>query len=312
MKKFLLPILLSFVVFNLNAQEESIFSHYTINPVLVNPAAAGFDESAHNIFLNLRAAYTGFPGSPKTYSVNYNGPVGNNLGLGALLYSENIAGLTRYRAQLSYAVRFKAGDDYKFGVGLSTELHRSRLNGDPVSNNPDLYDLGDVLLNQLQSGENEFDASIGGYGSYKDNIFFGLSFPNLVRSRLDRIAEINTSFNFIANVGANFFVNNNSIKINPSILVKQARNSPLFTDLNLLASFLDEQLITGVQYRVGGNGNFGLTIGTKYNAIRFLYSYELNMGPFSAYHNGTHEISINFMIDRGDGIYDRSKKFRDE
>jgi len=307
MKKFL-PLLLSLLYFTANAQEEAIFSHYTINPMLVNPAATGFDEENHNVFLNLRSSWSGFPGAPNTYSINYNGPVGKNLGIGALLYSENIGSLTRYRAQLSYAINFEAGD-YKFGAGLSTELHRLQLDNGALLANPELVDAGDIILNEFANGESQFDASIGGYGEYKEQVYFGIAFPNLVRRRLLKIDNFNPKFNFIANVGARFSFPEKGIKLNPSLMVRQALNTPLLTDLNILASFLSEQLITGLTYRLGSGGAMGLNIGTKYNAIRVLYSYEVFLGDFQQYSGGTHEISINFAIKRKMAPGANSNKF---
>ena len=306
MKNLFLLILFALISLTATAQEEAIFSHYTINPVLVNPAAAGFDKENHNIFLNLRANWTGFPGAPTTYSINYNGPIGKNLGIGALLYSENIGALTRYRGQLSYAIHFDA-NDYKFGAGLSTEIHRTRIDRESFSN-PELFSQNDQILNAYADGESEFDASIGAFAEYKEQVYFGVSFPNLVRSRLDKIEDLPTTFNFIANLGARFAFPSNGIKIEPSLLVKRARNTPLQTDVNLLTSFLNEQLITGLSYRLGSGGNLGLSIGSKYNAIRFLYTYEIFLDDFQSYNGGTHEISINFAIERPNEVEKNMKK----
>ncbi|NNE29717.1 MAG: PorP/SprF family type IX secretion system membrane protein [Saprospiraceae bacterium] len=297
MKKIFLFCLMFGLAGFVLAQEEAVFSHYTINPTLVNPATAGMDRDNHHIFLNLRSGWTGFPGSPKTYSLNYNGAVGNMLGLGAMLYSENIAALTRYRAQLSYAIHIESGD-YKFGGGVSTEIHRTRVSDNSVTDNPTLYELGDDLLMEATDGFSEFDASLGFYTRYQDQLYFGVSFPNLVRSRLDNIEGLDSQFNFIAGLGGEFQIPNNKIKIQPSILIRQARNAPLFTDLNMLVSFLNEQLITGLTYRIGGGGNLGFNVGTKYNSIRFLYTYEIFLDEFQNYNGGTHEISINFLIER--------------
>jgi bacteriorhodopsin len=47
MKRFLYPLLFLLAVSGLNrlqAQDEAIFSHYIINPILINPAVAGFQE----------------------------------------------------------------------------------------------------------------------------------------------------------------------------------------------------------------------------------------------------------------------------
>ena len=305
MKKLLIFCLILGWGFSLQAQEEAVFSHYTINPMLINPAYAGIDEDNHHIFLNLRSSWAGFPGSPKTYSLNYNGPIGNLLGIGALLYSENVAALTRYRAQLSYSIKFQSGD-YKFGAGLSTELHRTRVSNDQVSGNPDLYDLGDDILSDAMDGLSEFDAGLGFFASYQEQLYFGVTLPNLVRSRLDNIEGLDSKFNFMVNLGGKFVIPSNKITLEPSVLVKRARNTPLFTDLNLLVSFLNEQLITGLSYRLGGGGNIGLNVGTKYNAIRFLYSYEIFLDEFQNYNGGSHEISINFAITRNQNDFPKN------
>lgn len=120
------------------------------------------------------------------------------------------------------------------------------------------------------------------------------------------IEGLDTKFNFMANLGGRFVLPKNKITLEPSLLVKRARNTPLLADVNLLVSFLDEQLITGLSYRMGSGGNIGLNVGTKYNAIRFLYSYEIFLDEFQNYNGGSHEISINFSIERANK--DFSKK----
>lgn len=310
MKKLI--YLIAFLGFyaTVQAQEEAVFVHYTINPMLINPGATGFDDAHHNLFMNLRASWTGFPGSPRNYSLNYNGPVGKSLGLGAMVFSENIASLTRTRAQLNYAIRFQA-KDFKVSAGVSTEYHRLRLDNASLTNAPvGLYDLSDTKLEELMDGQGNFDASLGVYGSYQDQIFFGISAPSLVRNRLDRIEGIEGDINFLVNLGGKFAMPESKVILQPSILIKQVRYSPLLTDLNLLASFLSEQLITGVSYRAGSGGALGLTLGTKYNALRLLYSYDIFLDEFQSYNAGSHEISINFNFDRKGGSFDRSKKYR--
>ena len=44
------------------AQDEAVFTHYHINPILINPAHAGFTE-LHHIQMNLRNQWAGFPRS---------------------------------------------------------------------------------------------------------------------------------------------------------------------------------------------------------------------------------------------------------
>ena len=75
MKKIILLVIsLSFFGLKIYAQEQSAFTHYQINPVIINPAAAGFSDD-QRIFLHARNQWTGFPGAPKTYALSYDGPI---------------------------------------------------------------------------------------------------------------------------------------------------------------------------------------------------------------------------------------------
>jgi len=295
------------------AQEEAVFGHYIFNPVLINPAATGFDEKHHNVFMNIRTAWTDFPGTPKTYALSYNGPVGNRFGLGAMLYTENIASITFYRAQLSYAFRYNI-EDIKLSAGFSTQFNRTRVDNPDIAS--PVFDQDDELLMNAMDGESVFDASLALYGSYKDRIIFGVSLPSLVRARLDDIEGGSSSgsaiSSFLINLGGNFELPENKIKLQPSIVVKKIRSAPTIIDFNMVSSFLGDRLIAGLSYKSisDADGSFGVILGTKYNAVRFVYSYDVNLGDFQKYNGGSHEITINFEFARGDGKFDRSKKYR--
>lgn len=291
------------------AQEEAVFMHYTFNPVLINPAATGFNPDHHDVFINIRSAWSSFPDAPQTYALSYNGPIGNRLGLGGLIYSENVASLSRYRAQLSYAFRFQI-QDVDMAFGLSTEWHRMQLNNS-VSNS-DFYDdyIGDMAIEEAMEGISEFDASIGLYGSYKRKVFVGIASPGLIRSKLESESGDDLFKYFTFNAGGEIELNDSKIKLIPSILLKQVRNVDFQADLNLLATFLNEQLITGLTYRGGTGGDMAITLGTRYSALRFVYSYNIYMGDFQKYNGGSHEITINFQFNRAEGNYDRAAKYR--
>lgn len=314
MKKLIILCACLFILkVSVKAQEEAVFGHYIFNPVLLNPAASGFDEKHHNVFMNIRSAWTDFPGTPKTYALSYNGPVGNRFGLGAMLYTENIASITFYRAQLSYAFRYNM-EDMKISAGFSTQLNRTRVeNPDATSS---IFDQNDEALANAMDGESVFDATIGIYGSYKERFNFGLSLPSLIRTRLDDIEGGNDDggglSNFIINLGGNFDLPENKVKLMPSIVVKKVRSAPTIIDFNMVSSFLADRLIAGLSYKAvnDADGNFGVILGTKYNALRFVYSYDVNLGDFQKYNGGSHEITINIEFDRGEGKFDRSRKYR--
>ncbi len=292
-----------------NAQDEAVFTHHPFNQVLVNPAATGFDADHHNLFLNFRSAWANFPGTPKTYALSYNGPVFKQLGLGAMVLSENAAAITRYRAQLSYAFNYQI-QDFKMALGLSTELHRLRIDRDELDN--DVNDPDDELLLEGIDGIRAFDATAGLYGSYQDKVYFGAAFPNLVQGS-DAITgkdDGGAFSSFVFQLGGRFAVNDYKIKLQPQVLIKRVRTVDLQTDINLIASFLKDQLITGLSYRGGTGNSLGIMLGTKYNSLRFLYSYDVYLEEFQQYNGGSHEITVNFEFNANEGKFDRTKKYR--
>ncbi len=287
---FLLSLVLSAQI--LLAQDEAIFMHYTVSPILINPAVAGFDDT-YNLQFNARAQWTGFEDAPQTLSARYNGPLGRTFGIGVGLFSETAAQLSRNKLQIDYAFRYPVNDDWKLAFGFYTEFQQMRVDGDVTGGV--FYEAGDELLDDLLNGKGQFDAALGVYGTFRENTFGGLTFNNLVSSRLSNIAGVSDSEPFFSyytlNVGHRFNMTQQKISLTPSILMRQIRNAPFQMDLNLNAGFLDEQLIAGVSYRAG-LGAMGLLLGTKLTNFNLYYSYDVSFQRFQKYNTGSHEITV--------------------
>jgi type IX secretion system PorP/SprF family membrane protein len=296
MKKIFLLIACLYILQSAHAQDEAIFSHYNINPVMINPAAAGFDET-QSIFGSLRASWSGFPGAPKTYGVVYNGPIGNTFGLGAGLYAENAAQMTRLRGILNYAFRFSIKEDIKLAAGFSTEFQQMQLDNSVLGT--DFFEAGDKIVEDAVNGLNVFDASLGIYGTYLENTFFGFSFANLVRSRLDDIAGTSTRsfFQFYTfYVGHKIEIEELNFTLEPSIMMRQIRDVPYQFDFNIKAGFLQDQLITGLSYRSLGEGALGILLGTKLSALEIYYTFDISFQEFQQYNAGSHEVTLAFRL----------------
>lgn len=274
------------------AQDEAIFMHYTVSPILINPAVAGFDDT-YNLQFNARAQWTGFVDAPQTLSARYNGPLGRTFGIGVGLFSETAAQLSRNKLQIDYAFRYPVNDDWKLAFGFYTEFQQMRIDGD-ITGGP-FYEAGDALLDDLLNGKGQFDAALGVYGTFRENTFGGITFNNLVSSRLSNIAGVNASEPFFSyytlNAGHRFELTQQKISLTPSILMRQIRDAPFQMDLNLNAGFLDEQLIAGVSYRAG-LGAMGLLLGTKLTNFNLYYSYDVSFQRFQKYNTGSHEITV--------------------
>ena len=292
MKKILLlSIIAVAALMQVQAQDQAIFSHYNINPILIHPAAAGF-SGQHQLLFNARMQWTGFPDAPKTFMAQYNGPLSKSFGIGFGVLSESAAQLQRTRAQLNYAIRFPLGKDWEMAAGFSTELQQIRLHGDVAGGS--FVDLGDRIIDANMSGVRFLDASVGVYGTYKENTFGGLSFTNLVRSRLDGLVvsdEKESLFNYyVFYLGHKFEVEDLKFTLEPSVMARQIRDVPFQLDINLKAGFLDDQLQAGVSYR--SLGVMGVMLGVQVSPFNLYYTYDVSFQQFQQFNSGAHEVTI--------------------
>lgn len=296
MKHIYLVIVLILSVHFINAQETATYTHYHLFPVFINPAAAGMHEQ-HEFVFNFRNRWSAFEGAPKNISLLYNGLVTDRIGLGGRLYSERIGQLRKVQGQVDYAYKFNL-QDYIMSIGLSTAIQQFRIAS--ITDDP-FINISDPLLNEALDGSLLFDASVGIFGQYQESFYFGVSFPNLIRSRLADIeGEDDTieddEFNYTVLIGYRFPVKGYNFNVEPSLLIQNVRYVPFQLDLNLKLSFLEEQLIGGISYSISEENRFGVLIGTRINALRLYYSYDVSFGDFQNYNNGSHEFTVNYRL----------------
>lgn len=306
MKNLIVLIICLFSFWSLSAQEEAISQHYLINPMMLNPAAAGFGE-VHQIQVNARVTWTGFANAPKTYSAMYNGPIGNAFGVGLNVLSDQAADLINNRVQLNFGFRFNLQDNWKVATGFAAEMRQSRLTSESVA--AATVQGGDRILGDYANGRGTIDATLGLYTSYESRggvTFAGLTFNNLVRNRLDGIvgrADENASvfqyYTFV--LGHEFELYDLNAKVEPSMAIRQIRNTTetVMMDFNLKARFLDDQLVAGLSYRT--LGVMGILLGTKLEGLDLYYSYDVSFQDSQQYHSGAHEVTIGISFgDRSD------------
>lgn len=302
MKKYLQ--LLAFTclcVWGVSAQDEAIFNHYIQTPVIVNPAAAGFNNE-YQAQVNARASWAGFDDAPKTAAIRVNSPIGDRFGLAGTIFSESAAQQNRLKGQLDVAIRFPIGKQIKgvspatLAFGFFTQFERISIDNS-ILNNP-LIDQGDEVLMGYIDGENFFDAGIGVFGTLYENTFGGITINNLVSNRLNNISggTAESNFNYTLLLGHTFHLGDADVKLTPSVMLRDIQDAPQLIDFNLQAAFLDEQLLTGLSYR--NLRALGLLLGTRLQSFRVYYSYDLSFADFQSYSNGSHEITLGLSINR--------------
>lgn len=304
MKK-IFTIICTLAYFFANGQDEAIFNNYQLNPILINPSYAGADK-AHHLWAHARAQWTGFPDAPKTFGAVYHGPIAAKFALGLGIFSETAAQMKRMRAQLNYAFGFDLSQSIKLNAGFSTEFQQISVDN-KVFDSPD-YMLGDPLVEDAANGINVFDAAVGVYATFSENSYVGLTLANLVRARLDNIVTETSQASFFEyftlNAGHKFQIDfggkkgEQTLTLEPSVLIRQIRNAPYQMDFNLKAGFFDEKLITGLSYR--SLGATGILLGTRLEAFHLYYLYDLSFQRFQKYNSGSHEVALAFTFKKKD------------
>ncbi|MBX2893541.1 MAG: PorP/SprF family type IX secretion system membrane protein [Saprospiraceae bacterium] len=300
MKKTLLSIIFGVITIAAFAQEQAVYTHYQVFPILVNPGYTGFEDE-HQFLGNARTTWTGFPGRPVNFTAIYHGPVGEKLALGGGLFSEKVGDMNTVKLNFNYAFRFRI-QKARIGIGLSTDFINRRVNPDLLSN--PLVQPNDDVLENLSDGQQIFDASAGTHILYDERFFVSITLPNIVRARLDEVPidqrsqQTSLFEHYIFQVGYIVDVPSQNFKIMPSLAFRQIRDTPFQVDVNVQGRFLDEKLITGLTYRPSNNGSVGFLIGTKYKALQLAYSYDVSFSKFQQFSTGSHELTAAFNLPR--------------
>lgn len=313
MKKILLSIIasLTFIIVA-KAQDEAIFSHYLINPMLVNPAYAGFNDNVQ-IFGHLRSQWAGFDGAPKTYALTIDLPVTEKVGLGGLLLSESFGVMNRLRGQLNYAYRYST-KGLKWSFGFSTEFHKSKMDAsinDPNTN--PLVDRNDPLVMERIKGVTFFDASFGGTMLINEKIVLSASTPNLIRARVgaDDLSKSQRTFLRQFIIMGGYRIKKEQMTFEPSIQLRKVFQAPFEVDLNFKTNAFDDKLVAALTVRPGNSGQLGFLLGTKQPGFQVYYSYNSSLAEFKSYNRNAHEVTLGIEIKKPEKKIERgSKRYR--
>ena len=299
--KRILPFFFASIIYMVSfGQDEAVHTQYFFNPSLINPGYTGFNEQ-HNIFANYRSHWSSFEGAPRNYSLSYHGAVADRVGLGAMLGGEQLGETNRIRAHIAYAYRF-GDEDWKMGLGLSTEFEDFSLNGNVATS--ELQDPNDPIIMEAIDGIQYFNLNVGFYGEYQERFLVGISAPDMIHTRIDEVSagsDETDFFNyFTLFTGYRIDFEDYDMKMEPSILLKKVRTVDFQVDINLKMSFLEEQLVGGLTYSLGSGDRFGFVVGTQLkNSLRLYYSYDVSFQEFQDYTNGSHDITVGFSFPAG-------------
>jgi len=318
LRLFLLVLLTAFCQL-VSAQQDIQFSQYVFNGLSVNPAYAGYKE---DIYLNstYRKQWVNFPGSPETGTLSVDGlinPGGSKtVGLGGQVTWDRLGpqeSLSFY-GSYAYRIQLNAQDDSRLSFGLGIGINQYSINGDKFN----ARDPNDLNIPVGKVSSTKPNANFGVY-YYNPNFYAGFAVLDLFQSNLyDNLIIGNESYDFAVIrktrhyylTAGGLFNLSEGVKLKPSFMLKDDFKGPTNLDLNAFLLF-GERLYLGASYRTGikiWQKNHLQSDLEKTDAVSLLteilaterfrigYSYDFTTSKLGNYQNGSHEISLGFLL----------------
>ncbi len=300
--------------YQLNAQQAPQYSMYMLNKYGMNPAYGGFDNSL-SITGVFRKQWVGLEGSPLTQQLNAHMPMYIMHGGIGLSLENDILGVTRNSSvALSYNYWMPINKKSLVSFGISAGLVQKALDGTKLEA-PDGEYGGNTVVhndNHLPIGLETTLAPTASAGVFyqSERLDFGVSIINLLGNTVDFNLESTTTSilqkrHYMVYGGANFEIGS-LFELMPSILVKSDIDQTQ-VELSALLRYngnifgggsirgYDEKTLDAVVFIAGVKLNEKTTLA---------YSYDMTLSDISNVSDGSHEITINYNLNKpiGGGV----------
>ncbi|MBL4746205.1 MAG: type IX secretion system membrane protein PorP/SprF [Flavobacteriaceae bacterium] len=276
-----------------HGQQDPQYTQYMYNMTVINPAYAG-SQGTLNIGVLLRKQWVGFEGAPKTATASINAPVGNNIGLGFTVITDETGPVKEQNLYADFSYTIQTSEVGRLAFGIKGGATFQRIFFDRLSTVEKEDPLIDV--NNL----NEIYPNVGaGIFYYSSRYYLGLSVPNILETRhfkkgKGKDSKASERMHYFLTTGYVFDLSED-VKLKPSIMVKAAVGAPVSIDLSANV-LLYEKLEFGLSYRLDDSVSAIISFFIKPN-LRIGYAYDHTVSDFGEHNSGTHEIMFHYNID---------------
>lgn len=283
--------LLSLLGVNLvNAQQNSLYNTYSLDPLQLNIAYAGAACTEAN--LHYRTQWLGLKDAPKVFQLNAHTALGKSNGLGLRVNSQSYGILNLLGATIGYSYKVKLSETNKLHLGVGVGFSQATLNGTKAT----VIDANDVTLNnnakQTASGfDSEFGAMFIG-----NKIKAGVSVLHLYNSNpsfagtssYKTLPQLNTQVSYIFNKDRKF-------EVEPWLLSRYTINGNNILEAMVNVKY-NKQFLLGAGYRSG----YGMLVllGAKFGNIRLGYSFDYGANKNATNLGSSHQIMLGFSMCR--------------
>lgn len=306
MRNFLYSVFLCVLTVQLSdAQQVPLYSQYTMNGFLLNPAVAG-SEGYTAINLTAREQWLGLKDAPRTHalsgqtrllknsyiskksSIRRKSPLGSRsgkVGLGGYIFNDKNGPIDRTGLQLSYAYHIRMRRN-QLSFGISAVAYQFTVDESKIR-----FEYEDEFWQNAKKSIFIPDANIGVY--YSDpKMFAGISMSQLFQSALKLGEKGYAEYKmkrYYHLVGGYDIVVNDYFSIEPSVLIKSTGSFVWQADFNTKLIF-NEEYWAGLSYRTGGALIF--MGGVRVDKFFFGYAFDYTLSSIMKHSYGSHEFMV--------------------
>ncbi len=301
---------LSLVVSAQQSNLASQYSMYMLNKYAFNPAYAGLDNSL-SLTGVVRTQWTGLEGNPVTQNANAHLPLYIlRGGFGINIENEVLGAERNTSASASYNFWLPISEKRILTIGMGGGITQKSLDGTKLRSPGGQYSSGGAINHRdsyIPLGKETAMVPTFSAGIYyqSPSIEIGISTNNFsvsnfeLSTKQDTIARIKTVQNYFAIFAGKFTVGD-KVVVQPSLLAKSD-----FTQTQVEFSTIvwyDDNIFGGASFRGYESKSvdaFAIIAGFKVNEhITLAYSYDVSLSQLNTVNGGSHEVIINYNLNR--------------
>lgn len=307
MKKIILLINFLFYL-SVSAQQDPEYTHYMYNMSVVNPAYATGVPAMMNFGGLYRTQWVGAVGAPKTFTFFGHSAITDKIEVGMSFISDDIGDGAKKENNVyaDFAYVLKLGGQNKLSLGLKAGFSsmQSNFNGFRFTDPQTDFAFSENI------NATKPNIGVGAY-YFRDNLYVGLSVPNLLKSKY---VEEKSGVNAFGSEEIHTFLTagyvfqlNDMLKLKPAFMSKFVKGSPITLDVTANVLY-NEKFEFGAAYRIDDSVSALFNINIT-PTLRIGYAYDYTLTNFGQFNSGTHEIMLLFDLDLLGKGFDKSPRF---
>lgn len=282
-------LLLSALMVNaLSAQQLPQLSQYAFNDYVYNPAVAG-SRPWFELRTGHRYQWVGITDAPRTFTLSGTTPIGEKMGVGALVYTDHVGPTRRTGFQASYAYHLRLNEEIRLSMALSVGALQLLVDGSKIT----FHDGSDPVIDDQVRGDLVPDATFGAM-AYHEDWWAGFAIPQLAKGKIyfyneqeESLSELATHYYAMGGYRWRF---SEELRLEPSLLLKYVEPVPAKVDVTATLHYHD-LLWLGLTYRT--KDALSVMIGGWVKeTFQFGYSYDITTTNLKNYSDGTHELML--------------------